>query len=181
MSLYRFSGHRAALLALAGCVSLLAFSATAQTPEPPGLFSQLPDTAKATLTLPQQAIAGKSRAVKINHELLRSGRLFLNLPGDISYEAVRDTQQDLGKGRFAWVGHASDDPGNTVVIGVSGDAVAGTFTRHGKLFKLEPRANGDHVLSEVKTTEPAPEHDPIPIADKTSIAPSSTVSTSVAA
>ncbi len=107
-------------------------------------------------------------------------RLFLSLPGDISYEAVRELQQDLGKGRFAWVGHASDDPDNTVVIGVSGDAVAGTFTYHGKLFKLEPRANGSHVLSEVKTTEPAPEHDPIPIADKTSIAPASTVSASVA-
>ena len=177
----RFLGRRAVSLALAGCVSLLAISATANTPEPPGLFSQLPAPATATLTLPQQAIAGKSRAVKINYGQLRSGRLFLNLPGDISYEAVGNVQQDLGKGRFAWVGHASDDPGNTVVIAVSGVAVAGTFVYHGKLFKLEPRANGTHVLSEVAATEPAPEHDPIPIADNTSIAPGSTVNASVAA
>ena len=103
--------------------------------------------------------------MNINHELLRSERIFLSLPGDISYEAVGELQQDLGNGRFSWVGHASDDPENTVVIGVSGDAVAGTFTYRGKLFKLEPRANGSHVLSEVKTTDPAPEHDPVPVAD----------------
>jgi peptidyl-Asp metalloendopeptidase len=181
MSSYLFSGRRAVSLALAGCISLLAFSATANTPEPPGLFSQLPETAEATLALPQQAIAGKSHAVKIVYGHLRSGRLFLNLPGDISYEAVGNVQQDLGKGRFAWAGHASDDPGNTVVIAVSGAAVAGTFVHHGKLFKLEPRANGSHVLSEVKNTEPAPEHDPIPVADKTSTSPSSTASTGTAA
>ena len=181
MSSFKIASRRMALSALMGCVSLLAFSAAAKTPEPPGLFSQLPDTAKAKLKLPQQAIAGKSHAVKINYGQLRSGRLLLNLPGDISYEAVRDKQQDLGKGRFAWVGHASDDPDNTVVIGVSGDAVAGTFIHQGKLFKLEPRANGSHVLSEVKNTEPAPEHDPIPVADKTSTSPSSTASTGTAA
>ena len=100
MSSYKFSGRSAFLLAMAGCVSLLAFSAAAKTPEPPGLFSQLPETARATLTLPPQAIEGKSRAVKINYGQLRSGRLFLNLPGDISYEAVRELQQDLGKGRW---------------------------------------------------------------------------------
>ena len=161
-----------------GYISLLAFSAAAQAPEPPGLFSQLPDTSIATL--PQQAIAGKSRAVTINYELLRSDRFFVSLPGDISFEAVRETQQDLGKGRFSWVGHASDDPDNTVVIGVSGDAVAGTFTYHGKLFKLEPRANGSHVLSEVKTTDPAPELDPVPVADATSSAPVSTATASSA-
>ena len=83
---------------------------------------------------------------------------------------------------MAWVGHASDDPDNRVVIGVSGDAVAGTFTYHGKLFKLEPRANGSHVLSEVKNTAPLPESDPIPAADTTSSATTdSTASTSVAA
>jgi len=181
MSCFKLASRRIVLSALVGCVSFLTFSAAAKTPEPPGLFSQLPDTAKAKLKLPQQAIAGKSHAVKINHGQLRSGRLLLSLPGDISFEAVRELQQDLGKGRFTWVGHASDNPENTVVIGVSGDAVAGTFTRHGKLFKLEPRANGDHVLSEVKNTEPAPEHDPIPVADKTSTSPSSTASTGTAA
>lgn len=181
MSCFKLASRRMVLSALVGCVSFLTFSAAAKTPEPSGLFSQLPDTTQAKLTLPQQAIASKSRTVKINYGQLRSERLLLNLPGDISFEAVRELQQDLGKGRFAWVGHASDDPDNTVVIGVSGDAVAGTFTHLGKLFKLEPRANGGHVLSEVKNTEPLPEHDPIPIADKTLIAPSSTVSTGTGA
>ncbi len=109
-------------------------------------------------------------------------RFFLSLPGDISYEAVGEMQQNLGKGRFAWVGHASDNPDNTVVIGVSGNAVAGTFTYHGKLFKLEPRADGSHVLSEVKATDPAPELDPVvPAADTTSSAPNSTATASAAA
>lgn len=170
--------RKTALLLLAGGVSLIAFTAAAQAPPPPGLFSELPDTAKATLTLPQQAIAGKSHAVAINYALLHSDRFFVSLPGAISFEAVGGLQQDLGNGRFAWVGHASDDPVSTVVIGVSGDAVAGTFTYHGKLFKLEPRANGKHVLSEVKTTDPAPELDPIPVADTTSGAPVSSATAS---
>lgn len=174
MKLCNLLRHKAASIVIMGCISVLTFSATAKTPEPLGLFSQLPDTSKATL--PQQAIAGKSRAVKINHGLLRSGRFFLSLPGDISYEAVRVMQQDLGNGRFAWVGHASDDPGNTVVLGVSGNAVAGAFTYHGKLFKLEPRANGSQVLSEVKTTDPAPELDPVSVADTTSSDSDSTAS-----
>ncbi len=165
-------------MALAGCIALLAFSAVAKAPEPPGLFSQLPNTSIAKL--PRQAIAGKSRAVKINRDLLNSDRIFVSLPGNISFEAVRGKYQNMGKGRFAWVGHASDDPRDTVVISVSGNAVAGTFVRHGKLFKLEPRADGSQVLSEVKTTDPAPEHDPVPVPDTTSSAPGSTASGSVA-
>jgi hypothetical protein len=154
------------LSALIGGASLIAVSALAKTPEPPGLFSPLPG--KSMATLPQQAIAGKSRAVTINYGKLEKGRIYITLPGGPSYEAVRTEHQDLGKGRFTWVGHASDDPGNTVVIGVSGKAVAGAFTYHGKLFKLEPRANGQHVLSEVDPKDPAPELDPLPVADTTS-------------
>lgn len=169
----------ATLSALIGCVALIAVSASAQTPEHPGLFSQLPDTSLAVL--PQQAIAGKSRAVKINYGQLRSGRFFVSLPGEISYEVIGEVQQGLSKGRFAWVGHASDDPDSTVVIGVSGKAVAGTFVYHGKLFKLEPRADGRHVLSEVTTSAPAPELEPIPIADTTSSASNSTTGSRVAA
>ena len=119
--------------------------------------------------------------MKINHEQLRGGRIFLSLPADISYEAVGEVQQELGGDRFSWVGHASDDPDNTVVIGVSGAAVAGTFTYRGKLFKLEPRADGSQVLSEVKTTDPAPEHDPVLVPDTSSSAPDSTAIASVAA
>lgn len=155
-----------AVSALAGIISLVAQTTFAQTPEPPGLFSKLPMNSRAVL--PQQAIAGKSRAVKINHGRLRSGRFFVSLPGGVSYEAVVESQEDLGKGRSSWVGHASGDSKNTVVISISGDAVAGTFTYRDKLFKLEPRKNGSHVLSEVKTTSPAPELDPIPVADTTS-------------
>jgi hypothetical protein len=101
MGWFKLPSRRTALSALFGCVSFLAFSAAATTPEPPGLFSQLPETSMATL--PQQAIAGKSRAVTINYGLLRSGRFSLSLPGDIAYEAIGEVQQDLGKGRFAWV------------------------------------------------------------------------------
>lgn len=120
-------------------------------------------------------------AVKINYGQLRSGRFFVSLPGGVSYEAVRELQQDLGKDRSSWVGHASDEPESTVVLGVSGNAVAGSFSYHGKLFKLEPRANGNHVLSEVKPTDPAPELDAIPVADTTSSTSNSTASASVAA
>ena len=61
------------------------------------------------------------------------------------------------------MGHAIGNRAERVIIGVSGDAVAGTFVRKGKLFKLEPRADGSHVLSEVGTGDPAPEADPIPV------------------
>jgi hypothetical protein len=169
MSGFKLLSHVATLSAVLGCTSLLAVSASAKTPE---LFSTLADTSIATL--PQQAIAGKSRAVKINYGQLRSGRIALSLPGGISFEAVRDRQQDLGKGRLAWVGRASDDPDNKIVIAVSGNAVAGTFSYNGKLFKLEPRANGSHVLSEVSAIAPALEHDPIPVGGTTANAPNST-------
>ncbi|HEY6130553.1 MAG TPA: hypothetical protein VIV27_00975, partial [Halioglobus sp.] len=68
----------------------------------------------------------------IDRAQLRSERFIISLPGGESYEAVRERQQDLGNGRFAWVGHASDNSGSRVVIGVSGDAIAGTFAYHGK-------------------------------------------------
>ena len=113
--------------------------------------------------LPEQAIAGKSRAVRINRANLRGGRLTLDLPGGLTVGAMRDRQEDMGNGRFAWVGHAIGNRAERVIIGVSGDAVAATFVRKGKLFKLEPRADGSHVLSEVGTGDPAPEADPIPV------------------
>ena len=79
--------------------------------------------------------------------------------------AVRDRHEEMGDGRFSWVGHAIGNRAERVILGVSGDAVAGTFLRKGKLFKLEPRADGTHVLSEVNTDEPAPELQPIHITE----------------
>lgn len=161
MSGFKVLSRAATLSAVMGCVSLIAVSAAAKTPEPPGLFSGLPSTANAPEVKPSKdAIAGKSRAVNINYGQLSRGRFFVRLPGGISFEAVREERQAHGQGRGAWVGHASDDPDNTVVIGVSGKAVAGSFAYHGKLFKLEPRADGSHVLSEVAATAPFPELEP---------------------
>lgn len=148
---------------LAGIISLIVMPAFAKTPEPPGLFSELPTPANARL--PQQAVAGKSHAVTINHGQLRGARFHITLPGDISYEVIRESHQDMGNGRSSWTGRASSGADSRVVIGISGDAVAGTFAHNGKLFKLEPRADGSHILSEVSTTTPAPELDPIPVLD----------------
>ena len=155
---------RAVLLAtLTGLLCMINMPAVAKTPQPSGLFSSSSEDAKANL--PRHALKGKSRKVRINHRKLREGRFFVSLPDGVSYEAIRDLKQDQNKGRYAWVGHAGDDRRNRVVIGVSGDAVAGTFSYNGKLFRLEPRANGEHVLSEVLPTDPAPELDPIPVSD----------------
>lgn len=96
---------------------------------------------------------------------MRSGRFLVNLPGGVSFEAVREKMEDHGKGRSSWTGHAEGNPEDSVVLSASGDAVAGSFHYRNKLFKLEPRANGDHVVSEVETSDPAPEMDPIPVAD----------------
>ncbi len=164
---------RATLVAaLAGIISLTNLNAFASTADRSGLFSELPST--AGLVLPKQAIAGKSRGVKLDREKLHKARFLVNLPGGVSFEAVRESQKDHGKGRSSWAGRAAgDDPDNTVVLGISGDAVAGTFNYRGKMFKLEPRANGSHVVSEVKPTDPAPELDPIAVYDKSaSISPS---------
>jgi peptidyl-Asp metalloendopeptidase len=158
-------------LSIAGILTIAASTALAKAPETDGLFSD--ETTKSRITLPKHALKGKSRAVKINHRKLRNGRFSVSLPGDVSYEVVRESQNDMGKGRFAWVGHASDDPDNRVVIGISGDAVSATFAYHGKLFKLEPRADGSHVVSEVNNTDPAPEFDPIAIGDPSLISSSS--------
>ncbi|MEZ5503654.1 MAG: M12 family metallo-peptidase [Halioglobus sp.] len=175
----KFSKSFTAIAAIAGILAMTVPAASARTPEPPGLFSTVGETPPGKL--PKEAIAGKSRKVKIDHNKLRRARFFVSLPDGVSYEAVRDLQQDRGKGRFAWVGHASDNPDNRVVIGVSGNAVAGTFAYHGKLFRLEPRADGSQVLSEVKSTDPAPELDPISVADKTSAAPNPTPDTTASA
>ena len=154
---------RGALLpALVGCVAVLVVaSASAATPKPPGLFSERGMTAAGAL--PAQAKAGKSLGVTINYGQLRSGRFFVDLPGGVSFEAVREQMEDFGGGRLAWVGSAGDDPDSRVVLGASGDAVAGTFAYHGKLFKLEPRADGSHVLSEVETGDPAPLLEPVAV------------------
>src|SRR5262245_42602901 len=90
--------------------------ASAKTPEPPGLFGTAPASAK--LVLPKEAIAGKSKAVQINRAQLRNGRLFIKLPGDISFEAQRDRREDFGNGRAAWVGKAGDDPQSAAVFGM---------------------------------------------------------------
>ncbi len=164
--------------AFAGILSLTNLNAYAKTPEPAGLFSD--ETTHRALVLPKQAIAGKSRRVRVDREKLRKGRFFVNLPGGISFEAVRETQQDDGRGRSSWTGHADGNPDNTVVLGISGDAVAGSFRYQGKLFKLEPRANGGHVVSEVNTSNPAPELDPIAVADTSSSATAAPAAASAA-
>lgn len=136
---------------------------TYATPKPPGLLDK--QAGKVTVELPEQALFGKSQNVKINYGKLRSGRFFVDLPGDVSFEAVRDVEYDFGGGKSAWVGRVNGDAKSRVVLGKSGKALAGTFAVGDRLFKLEPRANGGHVLSEVKPTDPAPELDPIPVAD----------------
>ncbi len=171
---------RASLVAaMATIISLTNLHAHAKTPEPPGLFSEQPSSTKVVPS--KQAKAGKTRSVKINKDKLGKGRFFVSLPGGVSYEAVRESHQDHGKGRSSWTGHADDDAENTIVLGISGDAVAGVFNYHGKMFKLEPRANGSHVLSEVNSSDPAPELDPVPVADTTSIATTPTAGALVSA
>jgi hypothetical protein len=157
---------------LAGLVALLGAAGVSAKPSgPPGLFS--PEWGTSLPALPQQAIAGKSRAVTLNYAALHDGLIAVNLPGGVAFDAVRDEIQELGDGRFAWVGHAGDDPANLVVIGVSGQSVAGSFFYDGRLFKLEPRAQGRHVLSEVEPTDPAPELDPLLVDDASLSADSS--------
>jgi len=179
MMTFKFSVRATTLPVLAGIMSLIAVAAFSKEPEPPGLFSTLPISARAVL--PQQALAGKSHAVKINHGQLRSGRFSVSLPGGASFEVVRDFHQEKGDGRSSFVGHASKSPGNRVILGISGNAVAGSFNYEGRLFKLEPRADGSQILSEVKTGDPAPELDPIPVADTTSSVSTAAVSGSAAA
>ncbi len=48
-----------------------------------------------------------------------------------------------------------------VDIRVDGDAVEESFTRHGRLFKLEPSADCRKVQSEANASAPAPELDPL--------------------
>ena len=140
MNRFKVSRLVAASVGLIGYALLLSPNAYTKTPEPPGLFSTLPS--KVQTQLPGQAIAGKSRAVQINYGRLRSGQFFVSLPDGVSFEAIRDFQHEQDNNRFTWVGHADGNSDNKVIISVSGDAVAGTFSYQGRLYKLEPRANG---------------------------------------
>ena len=149
------------------CVLLFPDFVLAKTPQPPGLFTALGQARGASLA----AREGRAPAirVKVNRGLLRSGRLFLTLPGGVSYEAVRRATYELGGDRFAWVGHANGDPQQRVVIGISGTSATGTFWYQGRLYKLQPSLRGDHEILEVDAAEPAPEHPAIavdlPVAD----------------
>lgn len=179
MNSFTFLARVAPVAALAGILSLTHLNAYATTDEAPGLFSE--QTAPRKLVLPETAVAGRSHTVKLDHRRLRNGRFTVNLPGGVSFEAVRETLRDHGNGRSSWAGHADGNPDNTVVLGISGDAVAGTFHFQNKLFKLEPRANGEHVVSEVETSDPAPELDPIVVADTSVSANAATAGSSAAA
>ena len=159
---YKIALKRATCCALLAAAATTTIHASAKQ-ETPALFSRT--TGTGPLKLPDQALTGKSLRVKINRGQLRSGRLSIPLPGAVTLNAIRDLQQEMGHKRFAWVGHVSGEPADSVVIGVSGDAVAGTFKYKGKLFKLEPRPGGSHILSQVTASTPAPELDPIPISD----------------
>lgn len=161
----KLSWRKTAFGTLLASITVMAVNAHAIQPEDNGLFSTLPG--KAQGRLPAQAIAAHSRSVKVNYSQLRRGRFVIKLPDGTALDAVRDVQKEMGKNKFAWVGHANGDKGNRVVIGVSGDAVAATFAYNGRLFKLEPRPDGSHVVSEVAPGDPAPELDPIPVADTT--------------
>ena len=157
---YLTGGIWCTFVGITGC---LALPASAKAPDAVSLFATLPPGVQSSL--PAQAIAGRSNKVKINRQKLRQGRFSVSLPGGVSFDVVREQQHEMGNGRFAWVGHASDNRDSQTVVGVSGNAVAATFYYRKKLFKLEPRANGTHILSEVKATEPAPEIEPIPVGD----------------
>lgn len=158
---------------LAGFFSQGTLASSNEAHEARGLFSANTVTAQKALPmkgLAKRAKVGKSRSVEINRKKLRKGRFVVDLPGDISFEVVRELQHEMGQERFAWVGHAGSNLKNRAVFGVSGNAVAGTFSYEGKLFKLEPRANGEHIVSEVNPRDPAPELDPIPVFDMTAFA-----------
>lgn len=151
--------------ALTGAISLFSTGSVAKTPTPDGLFSK--ESATTHRVLPKRAFRERSRGVRLNREKLRRGKFFVELPGDVSFEAVRELQHEMADEQYAWVGHAKGNRENRAVVGVSGNAVAGTFRYGGKLFKLEPRANGEHVVSEVSPRDPAPELDPVPVVDIT--------------
>lgn len=159
--------RRLTLTALVASIFIIGLSSNTTAAAEKGLFTTLPG--KAQGKLPAQAIEARSKSVKINYGQLRSGRFAVSLPDGVSLDAVRDLQKEMGRNKFAWVGHANGDKANRVVLGVSGNSVAGTFAYDGRLFKLEPRADGSHIVSEVEPGDPAPEMDPIAVdADSTS-------------
>lgn len=150
---------------LAGTLSFFSHSAAAQTPKPEGLFK--PQATEASGAVTKRAYRREARNVRINRQKLRRGKFFVELPGNVSFEVVRELQHEMRDGRFAWVGHARGNANDRAVIGVSGDAVAGTFRYGDRMFKLEPRPGGEHVIREVSPRDPAPELDAIPVFDPT--------------
>lgn len=162
MKRFGLSAHALAAATLTGVVSLCSTGTSAGTPTPEGLF-RTEEAGQTHRTAPKRAFRERSRGVRINREKLRRAKFFVELPGDVSFEAVRELQHEMADDRYAWVGHARGNTEDRAVLGVSGDAVAGTFRYGGKLFKLEPRANGEHVVSEVSPRDPAPELDPVPV------------------
>lgn len=166
MKRFGFNAQLVTAATLTSVLTLLSQGAAAKTPRPDGLFSK--ETTTAHRVLPKRAFREQARGVRLNREKLRRGKFFVELPGDVSFEVVRELQHEMDDKRYAWVGHARGNQENRAVLGVSGNAVAGTFRYGGKLFKLEPRANGQHVVSEVSPRDPAPELDPVPVVDLTS-------------
>ena len=132
--------------------------------EPPGLFSEV--AGNSGMKLPEKAIKGKSRAVKVNRGQLRSGRILVNLPGDISLEAVcRNCSRSRARTGSRWVGHASGDKREPVVIGVSGEAVVAARSPIRASCTSWSRARWQPCGERSGTGDPAPGLDPIPVAD----------------
>lgn len=144
---------------------------------PPELFfgPQLHEI-PAHVNLPEQAQSGIY--VKINHDLLRETGLSLQLPNGKTVTAGRQRSNNFPNGSQVWSGGVVGEADSSVILAQHGSALAGVIRTEDGLFKIQPTANGVHMVVEVSPNEPFPEIDP-PVGDSFDLSGSGTATADV--
>lgn len=157
--------HGLITLVLVSIVAVIPFGAHAQvTPEPPQMFYAVgPAEIPEHVTLPESAMMGRSKFVRVNFGLLRSGRLSLNLLDGVAVQAVLERRITHLTGGDSWIGTLDGIEGSQAIFSQHGKALSGVVSTGDRMFKIQHVGKGVHVVSEVGTVEPRPEDLPVPV------------------
>jgi len=138
---------------LVACMAWFAVNTTASAapearPEgPPGLLMDAPPVPDG-VELPDQAKAGRNRAVRVESSVLDQEIIEITLLDGITVTAERERTTNRGPGQRTWTGRIQGAPRGQVTIASRNGVVAGNIRHAGRLFDLRQLADGTYVIFE---------------------------------